>query len=257
MTGEKPSRNSITSVKIDAVDGQSVGEGNLGMLGNTSQMFTKLGGKIYRIAQQIMDKHYCINISDLATACFRSIKSATKRDILDEIHRLKLEKFLFNGNALTGTSVLKNLARNEVLDAIATSPGINFSRLRYATGKGNHLLAWHLSVLEKFAYIRSATIDGSLAYFPKGAPPDHDVLNAFLNKPGLKEILNLFMQLGKLRTKDIEFALKLPHATAFRRLRKLIDHGFVQDLADVEREAIWYEINPAWIEPIRGSLMGK
>jgi predicted transcriptional regulator len=251
MTSEKPSQHSITSGKVDEVDGQPVGKGNLGVLGNTSQIFTKLGGDIYKIAQQIMDKHYCIKISDLATVCIRSIKGATKRDILDEIHRLELGKFLFDGNALLSTSVLKNQTRQEILDAISARPGINFSRLRYTTGKGNHLLAWHLSVLEKFAFIRSATIGGSLTYFPKDAPPDLDVFNTLLNKPGMKEILLLLRRLGKIKCKDLEFAISLHHATAFRRLHKLIEYGFVQALVDVDHEVTAYMINPAWAEPIR------
>ncbi|MBN2150181.1 MAG: hypothetical protein JW839_01920 [Candidatus Lokiarchaeota archaeon] len=212
---------------------------------------SKLGTEVYKIAQQMMDKHYCINIADLATACTRFIKDATRRSILDEIHRLERDRFLFDGKALTGTTVLENATRKELLGIITASPGIGFPRLRDATGKGNYLLAWHLSVLEKFTFVRSATIDGSLAYFPRAAPPGHDVLHAFLNRPGLKEMLLLFLRLGRLKAKAVESALDLPHATANRRLRKLVDRGFVEELVDVEGGATSYELSPAWAEPMR------
>ncbi|MEX2680795.1 MAG: hypothetical protein Q6373_004295 [Candidatus Sigynarchaeota archaeon] len=167
-------------------------EGFQGTRGNASRSFSKLGAKVYNIAQQMMDKHYCINMSDLVIACTRFIKNATKQEVIEEIDRLEREKIFFDGKALTVDAVLENPTRKEIFEIVSTSPGINFTRLRNTTGKGNHLLAWHLAVLEKFGFIRSAPIDGSLAYFPKAAPPEHDVLNAFLNKPGLRDLLFLF-----------------------------------------------------------------
>ncbi|MEX2680794.1 MAG: hypothetical protein Q6373_004290 [Candidatus Sigynarchaeota archaeon] len=56
-----------------------------------------------------------------------------------------------------------------------------------------------------------------------------------------------------MRGKDVEIELNLPHATAFRRLQKLIERGLVQELSDAETEVTWYELKPEWIEPIRGS----
>jgi predicted transcriptional regulator len=236
---------------MEGMNSKTAMEVNQGIHGSCFQPFSKLGLEIYKIAQHIMDKHYCINLSDLATACVRFIKGANKIDILNEIHRLEKERIFLDGHALTNSEVLKNPVRKEIRDIISSSPGVNFSRLRDTTGKGNHLLAWHLSVLEKFTYIRSATIDGSLAYFAKDAPPDQDVLNALSHKPGLKEMLILVLKLGEMKSKEIELALKLPHATAFRRLRKLVEHGFLQEQVYVEHDAMRYKVNLAWIEPIR------
>jgi len=249
MADEKTSP--IVPEKMDKVNSQAVVEGFRGTRGSASQLFTRLGAQVYKIAQQMMNKHYCINISDLVTSCTRFIKNATKRDIIEEIDRLEREKVLFDGTALTIDDVLENPTRKELLEIVSTSPGINFSRLRNTTGKGNHLLAWHLAVLEKFAFLRSTTIDGSQVYLPKDAPPEHDVLNAFLNKPGMRELLLLLARYGKMKGREIELALKLPHATAFRRLQKLVERGLIQELVDEENDATWYEIKPAWIEPIR------
>ncbi len=248
MTDEKPCPIQITSEKITEVDNKTSIKGDKDTRRDVSQPFSRLGEKIYEIAQQIMDKHYRIKISDLTTACTRFIKDATKRDIINEIDRLEREKFFLDGNALMRDTLLENPTRKNLLEFITKSPGINFSGMRNATGKGNFSLAWHLSVLEKFSLIRAATIDGSLVYFPKESPPDRDVLNAFLNKTGMKEVLLMLIRHKQVKCKDIEFALKLPHATAFRRLRRLIERGFVKEVVDVEHNTTWYELNPAWIE---------
>nr|MDO8115010.1 hypothetical protein [Candidatus Sigynarchaeota archaeon] len=219
----------------------------------SNQSSIELRDRILQIANTYIDKHYIIDLSDLLFNCYKSIKNFDKNDINKEIDKMIKDKFFFNGKALTKPGVLINENRKEFFNIVTANPGINFSGIREITQKGNHLLAWHLSVLEKFGFIRSSAIEGNQVYFPSEVPTEHAKLFFAMRKPGVREILQIIEKGKAASFKHIKTFFPVAQSTIFQRLKKLVEYGLIKEQF-VENEEPIFVINQEHEEFVKKML---
>ena len=74
------------------------------------------------------------------------------------------KKKIVEGSTLTSDEILNNTIRKRIYDLINENPGIIFHRIKTELDLSNAVGAWHLSILERFEYIRTLVFDNHEIY---------------------------------------------------------------------------------------------
>ena len=100
---------------------------------------------------------------------------------------------------------------------------------------------WHLSVLEKFQFIRSKKIRNRCIFFKFDSDPKFDQLHYYLANDIVQSIIELLMNERSLKITDLADGLKKNHNTIKKYLEALIDLKLVE--IEKEKSRNLYKLN--------------
>ena len=97
------------------------------------------------------------------------------------IKSLIKKRVIIPGTKLMQKDIIDNPTRNEIYKYITQNPGRNINKIMKMHNLGSNLALWHLSVLEKFQFIRSKKIRNRCVFFKFDSDPKFDQLH-YLNQ---------------------------------------------------------------------------
>jgi predicted transcriptional regulator len=150
--------------------------------------------EVIEVAKILMEKHYILDTQQLFILAVKLMPEYPHVEISEAITRLLSKKVLFNGKALARDDVFTNITRKRMFELICYRPGIHVSAIRALTGKDSRTVLFHLSVLERFHFVRTLQINNNKAYFEGSTSGEFDVLDYYFQKDGAKEIFKTILE---------------------------------------------------------------
>ncbi len=167
-----------------------------------------------------------------------------------DINRNKIElviksliknRIIIAGAKLMKQDILHQFTRNEIYKFIMQNPGKNINEIMKTHNLGSNLALWHLSVLEKFQFIRSKKIRNRCIFFKFDSDPKFDELHYYLANDIVQSIINLMKNERSLKITQIADGLKKNHNTIKKYLEALTDLKIVE--IEKEKSRNLYRLN--------------
>ncbi|MHA1149060.1 MAG: winged helix-turn-helix transcriptional regulator [Promethearchaeota archaeon] len=95
----------------------------------------------------------------------RSKANISKQGIENALKSLVQKNLIVEGSKIMNENILVNKKRREIYRFIIKHPGTHFNRILKQLNIANHVVVWHLNMLEKFNLIKKASIDNREIYF--------------------------------------------------------------------------------------------
>jgi predicted transcriptional regulator len=137
---------------------------------------------------------------------------------------LTKRKIIVEGSKLTKKDILRNSKRRAIYKFIRKNPGSIPHNIMKKLQISNYEIYWHLTMLEKFDFIKRGDIDGHDAYFATKRLPKEMYKQYIINKPKSKQIVEYLKQnnIGVTKTK-IAGDLSMHFNTVSKYLKLLQD----------------------------------
>ncbi|MHA2181235.1 MAG: hypothetical protein ACXAAH_07410, partial [Promethearchaeota archaeon] len=87
------------------------------------------------------------------------------RKIEEILRALVNKKLIVEGSKLIYSNILQNKKRKQIYNLILENPGIYFNRILNKLQFSNHVVVWHLNVLQKFNFIKKEILENHDVYF--------------------------------------------------------------------------------------------
>ena len=119
--------------------------------------------------------------------------------------------------------------RRRIYEVITSFPGLHFREIQRKTRLGNGSLRYNLSVLERRGFIESEKQGRALRYYPRGMRSDEKKLLGLLRLKTVRRILVYLLSRQEARHGEIARALGLSPSTVTWHMRRLVEHGVVEE----------------------------
>ncbi|MFX1321702.1 MAG: hypothetical protein ACFFAQ_08660 [Promethearchaeota archaeon] len=107
------------------------------------------------------------------------------------------KKLIVEGSKLTSNEILQNAKRVEIYDFILKNPGTYFNKIITKLKISNHIVVWHLNMLEKFGYIKKEKIENHNVYFDSEVAFNEVRIKYYLSNRKCEKIIG-YLQINKI-----------------------------------------------------------
>ncbi|MFX0099992.1 MAG: winged helix-turn-helix transcriptional regulator [Candidatus Hodarchaeota archaeon] len=192
---------------------------------NPSEMYTmsSLEDRVYRIALEMMEKHYVFNTKSLYSLCTRFIKDEDKSSINNAISSLLSKKILIEGTTLSRMDLMENPNRRTIYSIIKSKPGINVGLLQNMVGLHTSTVLWHIQMLEKFQFIRTEKILNKMVCFDYIHERKHDLMYVTLHKKRMVKIISIVHRYKEINMTDLQEQMELNRSSFMRKIGELLN----------------------------------
>ena len=157
------------------------------------------------------------------------------------IKSLIKKRVIIPGSKLMKKDITRNITRNEIYKYIKQNPGRNINEIMKMHNLGSNLALWHLSVLEKFQFVRSKKFTNQCVFFKFDSDPNFDQLHYYMANDIVQSIIKLMKNERPLKITDIADGLKKNHNTIKKYLEALTDLKLVE--IEKEKSRNLYKLN--------------
>jgi len=157
------------------------------------------------------------------------------------IKSLIKKRVIIPGTKLMKSDITQNITRNEIYKYIMQNPGKNINEIMKTHNLGSNLALWHLSMLEKFQFVRSKKIRNRCVFFKFDSDPKFDQLYYYMANDIVQSIIKLMENERPLKITEIADSLKKNHNTIKKYLETLTDLKLVE--IEKEKSRNLYKIN--------------
>ena len=149
---------------------------------------------ILNVVEEYLNKNRYFNLSEILPFIVSRFRMASV-DInirrIEEILRILVKKKLVvEGSKLINNDILKNEKRKQIYEYILENPGIYFNRILKELNISNHVVVWHLNVLQKFNFIKKEKIESHDIYFDSKFDVKSSKFAYITSKDKSKKIIN-------------------------------------------------------------------
>jgi len=137
----------------------------------------------YRIVEQNKLLHYLTSILS------KKGSNLNCNGIKQNIESLIQKKMIFDGSRLSYDNVLENVKRKEIYQYIQTNPGVYLNNIIKDTDYANHIVLWHLDMLQKFSYIKTIDYDNHQLYFASNYDSKHAIRGYIMRNEKSQKII--------------------------------------------------------------------
>ncbi|MFX0072114.1 MAG: hypothetical protein ACFFAO_13580 [Candidatus Hermodarchaeota archaeon] len=124
---------------------------------------------VLNVVQEYLNKNRQFNIEKILPFIVSRFRIASininKKGIEGILRSLVRKNILIEGSKLSHQDILANLKRLQIYNYILKNPGTYFNKILIELDLSNHVVVWHLNMLEKFNYIRKEFFDNHDIYF--------------------------------------------------------------------------------------------
>ena len=178
-------------------------------------------------------KHFNFNRTK-AIAIFESL-------IQNQMIYLKEDKIILN--------ILANPLRKRIYFLIQSYPAVNFNYLKNILQIGSNQLLWHVSVLEKFNYIKSNQIGKIIVYSVPNVPRNELILSFLILKGSMRNLLRLLTNsTNGITIMEMVTELCVPRSNVLYSLKKFQEMNIVSKKE--EKSPYIYELNSLFLDLI-------
>ncbi|MFX0189024.1 MAG: hypothetical protein ACFE8A_14960 [Candidatus Hodarchaeota archaeon] len=183
---------------------------------------------VYNAIQDYLNNNKAFNMNKIVPYLHNIFKNISininKIGIQKIIANLVKKKKIVVGSKLTKKDILLIPKRKKIYDYIRKNPGTYFFRILNELGLSNNVVVWHLSLLEKFDFIRKLKIDNIDVYFESNLDLKEIKKFYILSKEKYKNIIQYLRinDTGITKT-QLSTELKIHHNTATKYLNSLLE----------------------------------
>jgi len=135
--------------------------------------------EIQRRVRTILEKNKTIPLQTLLDQVYddlRKVACVQKKDVETILKKILRDNEILISPRLFNNEVLENIERKAILACLIQHPRFNLEELSHFLGIPKNKLAWHLTFLQKFQYIRLVSRKRGKIYSPTnkamGGDPD-------------------------------------------------------------------------------------
>ena len=185
--------------------------------------------KVLLQAKRLMKKHYVLDTQDLYLQAIEEIHDEAPDAIHAAIRGLLSKNILFDGAAMTKDDVLVNETRHRVFETICLHPGIHFSTIRGLVNTDSRSLLVHLSVLERFGFVRLEHVNTNKACYEASLPRDLDIFFYYMQNDHARCIFKAIVDNQPVGMDELNAILKdsMSSQVLARRVKILMDHKLI------------------------------
>ncbi|MHA1986456.1 MAG: winged helix-turn-helix transcriptional regulator [Promethearchaeota archaeon] len=149
---------------------------------------------ILNVVEEYLNKNRYFDMSEILPFIVSRFRIASV-DInirrIEEILRILVKKNLVvEGSKLLNGDILKIEKRKLIYEHILENPGIYFNRILKELNISNHVVVWHLNVLQKFNFIKKEKIENHDIYFDSNFDVKSSKFAYLTSKDKSKKIIN-------------------------------------------------------------------
>ena len=187
--------------------------------------------QVLDIAEEIIDSNKILNIDILYKTAKKFLK-LPRKGLLEIIQYLINKKILVDGSKQTKKTVLFNIYRKKIYNAIKENNGLKFSSIRkkiFTKNAGSSgQLIWHLEVLLKFGYLKKINIGKFTIFLPIDMEDELGKLHFFLKNKLNRKIIEILNNHDKIKKSDIHKYLEDKRENVYYRLNVLSENNIIQ-----------------------------
>jgi len=124
---------------------------------------------ILNVVEEYLNKNRYFDLSEILPFIVSRFRMASVdiniRKIEEILRALVKKKIIVEGSKLINNDILKNEKRKLIYDHILDNPGIYFNRILKELRISNHVVVWHLNILQKFNFIKKEKFENHDVYF--------------------------------------------------------------------------------------------
>ena len=124
---------------------------------------------VFSVVQEYLNKNRYFDVSEILpfiVSRFRmSSININMKGIEEILKSLVKKKIIVEGSKLSIDEILKNEKRKKIYDFILDNPGTYFYKIVTKLGISNHVVVWHLKMLQKFNFIKVEKFENHNVYF--------------------------------------------------------------------------------------------
>nr|MDO8118807.1 winged helix-turn-helix transcriptional regulator [Candidatus Sigynarchaeota archaeon] len=160
------------------------------------------------------------------------------------VYSLIKKKMLVEGSKLTYQDILANPLRSKIIEYITKNPGSHVRDIRRAMNIDNAESAWHLKMLEKFAFLRSKRFGKFLAYYPANlAESAYDEILCMIRQDTTYRILYDVFSTPNTSLSEISQRLVMNPSTVQYHIDKLLKLNVIYAATDPASNGSRFTIN--------------
>lgn len=195
-----------------------------------------------------------LNLQTIIPFCTQIlVPKYTTEQIHQAIFQLIEKRYFIKGSALSRDEVLKNDLRKQILIFIRTNPGCYNRLIRRKLQIGSNEFNWHVTMLEKFGFIKKMQFDRSFGYYENRSYMDHEYDLFLLQNEKVTLILDL-LQLGPASLSKIAKELEMHYSTVQKYLEVLEDRKIL--ITNTDQKPILYQANQEILIKLRKIING-
>ena len=187
--------------------------------------------EVYKTIKEYLKKNHFFKLDEIIPFLkFNLPKSMNinKNKIQRIINSLIKKGLISPGSKLTWDDILKNKTRYEIFNYIEENPGVYLNEIMTSNNIGAHQALWHINILKKYLFIRSAHIENRKVYFKYKLDPKYDKFFYYLKNEKVQRILDLMEDNDEgLVPTIISNDLNMHYDTTRKYLEKLINLNLV------------------------------
>jgi len=149
---------------------------------------------ILSVVEEYLNKNRYFDLSEILPFIVSRFRMASVdiniRRIEEILRTLVKKKLVVEGSKLINNDILKNEKRKKIYNYILENPGIYFNRILKELHISNHVVVWHLNVLQKFNFIKKEKIENHDVYFDSNFDVKNSKFAYITSKDKSKKIIN-------------------------------------------------------------------
>lgn len=197
-----------------------------------SNNLTKNEKIVLTVVQEYLDKNRQFNLKKILPFIISRFRLASininKQGIEEILKSLVQKNLLVEGSKLSYENILSNFKRIQIYNFILKNPGTYFNKIVKQLKLSNHVVVWHLNMLEKFNYIKKESLDNHDIYFDTDLELEVVKKIYFSSKKKSREIINHLKTYNEGITKtQISNDLNMHPNTVTKYLNVLLENDLV------------------------------
>jgi predicted transcriptional regulator len=187
---------------------------------------------ILNFVQEYLDKNRKFDMKKMISFIQSRLKfseiNINRMGIKKILRSLIKKNFIVEGSKLSRDDILNNEKRKMIYNYILSHPGTYFNRIKSDLHLSNHIIVWHIEMLEKFQLIDKKTIDDHDVYFGADQEIEDPKIYYFLAKTKSQDIIRYLKRSHKgLPKTHIAKELNMHYNTLTKYINILENFGII------------------------------
>ena len=212
---------------------------------------------VYDAIMEYLDQNRYLNVDTVVPYLISRFSNTSvnlnKKGILSIIDSLIRKNLIVEGSKLVKDDILKNSNRYNIFQYIIKNPAIYFYKILADLQYPNHVIIWHLNILEDFGFIKKSKIKKNVVYSEISLDREDVKTIFYLKKKPSKIIIQKLRKnnLGLTKT-QISKSTKM-HPNTVKKYVKVLDSVGILAKEKYSHKTIYF-LNEKKLENIKNKL---
>ncbi len=212
---------------------------------------------VYDAIMEYLDQNRYLNVDTVVPYLISRFSNTSinlnKKGIISIIDSLIRKNLIVEGSKLVKDDILKNSNRYNIFQYIIKNPAIYFYKILADLKYPNHVIIWHLNILEDFGFIKKNKIKKNVVYSDTSL--DHEDIKTifYLKKEPSKVIIRILRKNKNGLTKTQISKLTKMHPNTVKKYVKVLDSVGILAKEKYSHKTIYF-LNEKKLENLKNKL---